>query len=59
MVTRAAQEIIEPPGQKADLGHPAVMEPFVEIAQDFVHPMLNRTARQILDAMGQPSDDGD
>lgn len=36
-----------------------VMEPFVEIAPDFVHPMLNRTARQILDSLGQPADDGD
>ena len=36
-----------------------VMEPFVEIAPDFVHPMLNRTARQILDTLGQAADDGD
>ena len=36
-----------------------VMEPFVEIAPDFVHPMLGRTARQILDTLGQAADDGD
>ena len=36
-----------------------VMEPFVEIAPDFVHPMLGRTARQILDSLGQAADDGD
>jgi len=36
-----------------------VMEPFVEIAPDFIHPMLNRTARQILDTLGQGADDGD